>query len=264
MADDEMMDQDGIEQLLNAGKDEAAPPTPPPEPPAADSVAEALDQSEIESLLSGGSPPSADAQQPQAAATPPTPTPQPPQLPQAATALEAEDGPLGQGGVEQLLQQAGTALGKPGSHAAGTGEPVADSHVGEGSMLPGDIDFLLRQAEQALESVNTAADEDLPQDVSAYRLEELCGAAASTESATFDLIRDVELDLRIELGRTHMYLEDVLKLRKGAVVPLDKLAGDPVDIYVNGRLIARGEVLVLSDNFCVRIAELISGTTTPA
>ena len=43
-------------------------------------------------------------------------------------------------------------------------------------------------------------------------------------------------------------------------MPLDKLAGDPVDIHVNGRLIARGEVLVLNDNFCVRVAELISGT----
>jgi flagellar motor switch protein FliN/FliY len=43
------------------------------------------------------------------------------------------------------------------------------------------------------------------------------------------------------------------------VVPLDKLAGDPVDIYVNGRLIARGEVLILNDNFCVRVAELVAG-----
>ena len=56
-----------------------------------------------------------------------------------------------------------------------------------------------------------------------------------------------------------MYLEDVLQLRRGSVVPLDKLAGDPVDVFVNGRLVARGEVLVLNDNFCVRIAELISG-----
>jgi flagellar motor switch protein FliN/FliY len=59
-----------------------------------------------------------------------------------------------------------------------------------------------------------------------------------------------------------MYLADVLKLRKGSVVTLDKLAGDPVDIYVNGRMIARGEVLVLNDNFCVRVAELIVGETT--
>jgi flagellar motor switch protein FliN/FliY len=69
----------------------------------------------------------------------------------------------------------------------------------------------------------------------------------------------VQLDLKIELGRTQMHLEDVLRMKQGAVVTLDKLAGDPVDIYANGRLIARGEVLVLNDNFCVRVAELISG-----
>jgi flagellar motor switch protein FliN/FliY len=56
-----------------------------------------------------------------------------------------------------------------------------------------------------------------------------------------------------------MYLEDVLKLRCGAVVALDKSAGDPVDVYANGRLVARGEVLVMNDNFCVRVAELITG-----
>ena len=97
-----------------------------------------------------------------------------------------------------------------------------------------------------------------------YRLEEFTGSPPSKENATIDLIRDVELDLKIELGRTNMYLEDVLKLRRGAVVPLDKLAGDPVDIYVNGRLIARGEVLVLNDNFCVRVAELIAGANAVA
>jgi len=71
-------------------------------------------------------------------------------------------------------------------------------------------------------------------------------------------LQDVELDLRIELGRTQLLIEDVLQLREGTVVPLDKLAGDPVDILVNGRLIARGEVLVLNDNFCVRVAEILT------
>ena len=55
-----------------------------------------------------------------------------------------------------------------------------------------------------------------------------------------------------------MHLEEVLKLSKGSVVTLDKLAGDPVDIFVNGRLIARGEVLILNENFCVRVAELMA------
>ncbi len=74
----------------------------------------------------------------------------------------------------------------------------------------------------------------------------------------YDAIEDVELNLRVELGRTELLIEEVLKLRDGSVVPLDKLAGDPVDILVNGRLIARGEVLVLNDNFCVRVAEILS------
>ncbi len=66
------------------------------------------------------------------------------------------------------------------------------------------------------------------------------------------------MQVRIELGRTRMLVQDVLRLDTGSVVELDKLAGDPVDIYVNERLVARGEVLVLNDNFCVRINEIVS------
>lgn len=75
-----------------------------------------------------------------------------------------------------------------------------------------------------------------------------------------DLLSDVNLNVKIELGRTRMLVEDVLKLSEGAVVELDKLAGDPVDVYVNDRHIARGEVLVLNDNFCVRINEIIKNS----
>lgn len=183
--------------------------------------------------------------------------------------------------IERLLQQAQAAgdLGSaPGS--AGTPEALASSFNVENllgaqpaalspgpavkavvpppeGIAPADVELLLQQAQEAIASI------DQPQHPAAGAkplvLEELNGAAPNTERATLDLIRDVELDLRIEFGRTNMYLEDVLKLRKGSVVPLDKLAGDPVDIFVNGRLIAKGEVLVLNDNFCVRVAELIAG-----
>jgi flagellar motor switch protein FliN/FliY len=74
-----------------------------------------------------------------------------------------------------------------------------------------------------------------------------------------DLLRDVELNVKIELGRSRMMVEDVLKLGEGSVVELDKLAGDPVDVYVNDKLVARGEVLVLNDNFCVRVNEIVAG-----
>lgn len=79
-----------------------------------------------------------------------------------------------------------------------------------------------------------------------------------------DLLSDVNLNVKIELGRTRMLIEDVLKLTEGAVVELDKLAGDPVDVYVNDRHVARGEVLVLNDNFCVRINEILSPAVEPA
>src|SRR5216110_1166293 len=77
--------------------------------------------------------------------------------------------------------------------------------------------------------------------------------------SSIDLLRDVDLNVKIELGRSRMFVEDVLKLSEGSVVELDKLAGDPVDVFVNDRLVARGEVLVLNDNFCVRINEIVAG-----
>jgi flagellar motor switch protein FliN/FliY len=77
--------------------------------------------------------------------------------------------------------------------------------------------------------------------------------------SSIDLLRDVELNVKIELGRARMLVEDVLKLSEGSVVELDKLAGDPVDVFVNDRLVARGEVLVLNDNFCVRVNEIVAG-----
>lgn len=86
-------------------------------------------------------------------------------------------------------------------------------------------------------------------------------SAAGLDPATaqgIDLLRDVELDVKIELGRSRMLVEEVLRLSEGSVVELDKLAGDPVDVFVNNRLVARGEVLVLNDNFCVRINEIVA------
>jgi flagellar motor switch protein FliN/FliY len=132
---------------------------------------------------------------------------------------------------------------------------------------PSDVERLLAEA-KAQTDAGTAIDQGsidalLNQAQSApFEFKNLTGAAAANESASLDLLRDVQLDLKIELGRTQMHLEEVLRLKQGAVVTLDKLAGDPVDIYANGRLIARGEVLVLNDSFCVRVAELISGEET--
>ena len=177
-----------------------------------------------------------------------------------AAGKDDKDG-ASQSEIDRML--AGTA--SPGGAAAKQArrEKPGGTAVDENELPPRDMEFLFRQAERALASIDETP-EDIPRGVAAFQLPEFSGAPASAENATLDLVRDVELDLRIELGRTHMYLEDVLRLRRGSVVPLDKLAGDPVDVYVNGRLIARGEVLVLNDNFCVRVAELIAGANAHA
>jgi len=82
--------------------------------------------------------------------------------------------------------------------------------------------------------------------------------AAGRESASIDLFMDVMLKVTVELGRTRMTLQQVLDLQNGSVVELDRLAGDPVDVFVNDLLIARGEVVVVDDKFGVRITEVIS------
>lgn len=197
---------------------------------------------------------------------------------------------LGQDEIEALLNQAG-AGGDSASAASGEGDaaksssaqvdqadldallqsaaqsPQASSNDAEAShsITQSDLDLLLDKAEQALESIEQPGNETvLPPGIRSFDFQKFGGTSANTESATLELMSDVQLDMTIELGRTHMQLEEVLKLKQGAVVPLDKLAGDPADIYVNGRLVARGEVLVLNDNFCIRVAELIEGDNAVA
>ena len=180
---------------------------------------------------------------------------------------------LDQAEIEALLNQAMTPASGPSGPAAPAAAAVetpptttpdaapAAATPAAGSTSPQDVEFLLSQAQEALSSINDPPG-DLPAGAAPFELKPFSASSATTEAASVDLMRDVQLNLSIELGRTHMYMEDILKLRKGAVVPLDKMAGDPVDVYANGRLIARGEVLVLNDNFCVRVAELVESRSS--
>jgi flagellar motor switch protein FliN/FliY len=88
-------------------------------------------------------------------------------------------------------------------------------------------------------------------------LEPLTPAPGSRGDAGLDFLSDVDVNVRIELGTARMHVQDVLKLGSGSVVPLESQVGDPVNVYVNDRLVARGEVLVVNDNFAIRITEVI-------
>ena len=73
-----------------------------------------------------------------------------------------------------------------------------------------------------------------------------------------ELVKDVKMDVTVELGRTHLPLKEVLQLEDASVIKLERLAGEPVDLLVNGRLIAKGEVVVIEDNFGVRVTEILN------
>ncbi|GAA4344715.1 flagellar motor switch protein FliN [Angustibacter luteus] len=79
-------------------------------------------------------------------------------------------------------------------------------------------------------------------------------------SAGMELLQDVVMELSAELGRTTMTVRELLNLQPGAVVELDRLAGSPADLLVNGRLIARGEVVVVDEDYALKITELISSS----
>ena len=82
----------------------------------------------------------------------------------------------------------------------------------------------------------------------------------SSEISNISLLLDVPLQFTVELGRTQRTIKDVLELGPGAIVELDKMAGETVDIYVNGKSIAKGEVVVIDENYGVRITEILSST----
>ncbi|HEY3266006.1 MAG TPA: flagellar motor switch protein FliN [Armatimonadota bacterium] len=83
-------------------------------------------------------------------------------------------------------------------------------------------------------------------------------SARATDHNALDLILDVQLEATVELGRSKVLIRDVLALGPGSVVELDKLAGEPADLLINGRPLARGEVVVIDENFGIRITEILS------
>lgn len=134
--------------------------------------------------------------------------------------------------------------------AMGGDASAEDSANGEGGESVADA--VVQAALKAAQAKGGSADAGTPLELPDFDLSSVAGAQHG-----LDMLADVQLDVRIELGRTRMLVEDVLRLNSGAVVELDKLAGDPLDVFVNDRLVARGEVLVLNDNFCIRVNEII-------
>lgn len=118
--------------------------------------------------------------------------------------------------------------------------------------------------EQGLEDVAQAAGE-----VAAAAAATATEAATGTEAAapgapkkqvgrTLEFILDVALQVTVEVGRARMTIHDLLQLGQGSVVELEKLAGEPLDIYINGKAVARGEAVIVNEKFGVRLTDIIS------
>ncbi len=238
----------------------AAAPAPQPAPAAEASSGGVLSQEEIEKMLQGGG----DAQ-PQAA---PAPAPQ-----SAPAAAAPAGGVLSQEEIEKMLQGGGAAQpqapGMPAQPAAGAampqqmppmqgmpmqGQPAANGQMGYPPMYypPYPYPMAPMAGYPDPKVINTQPVEMPPMDL---------GEQLGKEQAqNLDLIMEVPLQVTVEIGRARQKVQDILEFSKGSLVVLDKLAGDQVDLFVNGKCIARGDVVVIDDNFGVRITEIVQNS----
>ncbi|MEM8875247.1 MAG: flagellar motor switch protein FliN [Planctomycetota bacterium] len=220
--------------------------------------------------------------------TPPTtePTPDPtaeavdtPAPDAAAPEDDAGAAPIDSSDMDALMEEmaedapaseeAPAAETAPATEAAAE-EPVA-SEAGEVQATDDDSAAMLNDEaiaallqEASFEDSGSPSATAIAAGAEALNLPDFSQVVAGADAGSIDLLRDVDLNVKIELGRSRMSVEDVLKLIEGSVVELDKLAGDPVDVFINERLVARGEVLVLNDNFCVRVNEIVQAASTEA
>lgn len=122
---------------------------------------------------------------------------------------------------------------------------------------------LQEQADEEQDAVEGEAATDDNLDVQPHEMDNLSNDGfgeefGSSEDVKLDAILDIPVHISMEIGRTQISIRNLLKLNQGSVVELDRLAGEPMDVLVNGTLIARGEVVVVNDKFGLRLTDIIS------
>ncbi len=237
------LSQEEIEKLLAGGAaEEPAAPVQQPAP-AASGGGGTLSQEEIEKLLAGG-----------AAEEPAAPVPQP--APQPVSAPVQSVTPAPEAGAQPVQQPMQPVM-----------QPVAAVNP-ELSMMQMQM---MQQMMQQMQTMQQAMQESMqekkkapepkmihvqtPSQTNLKPSGEIVLEAEQEEN--MELIMGVPLEISVEIGRTKKYVKDILDFTKGSLVVLDKLAGEQVDLYVNGQCIAKGDVVVVEDNFGVRITEIM-------
>jgi len=113
-------------------------------------------------------------------------------------------------------------------------------------------------AKEDLEALEDIEDTDAGEDADEVLDEADKSAAKSGETKSLDLILDIPLTVSVELGRSKMLINDLLQLGQGSVIELTKLVGEPLEVLVNQKLVARGEVVVVNEKFGVRLTDIVS------
>jgi flagellar motor switch protein FliN/FliY len=108
------------------------------------------------------------------------------------------------------------------------------------------------------EELNESKEPIPEREVNTIQFDEVKGYERRGNSLELDFLLDIPLEMTVELGRCKMLINDLLQLGQGSVLELTKLAGEPMDVFVNNRLIARGEVVVVNEKFGVRLTDVVS------
>ena len=221
----------------------APAPEPAPAPAAAASDGGKMSQEEIERLMGGMSAPA------------PAPAP---------AASSGDGGKMSQEEIERLMGGMSTPAPAP-TPAAPVQQPAMQAQPMQGMMpqqmpagYPGVVPGMMPQQMPMQQPMYYQPD---PKVVNAKPLSlptlDLSKELGEEQAQNLELIMSVPLEVSVEIGRTRRKVEDVLTFSKGSLVVLDKLAGDQVDLFVNGLCVARGDVVVIDDNFGVRITEVL-------
>lgn len=146
-------------------------------------------------------------------------------------------------------------------------ESQAEGMGGDDMMSQSDLDALIASSQESFSEESLSEEQEIPYSAPAGLVDlpefELPRAApesftSGSGSGGLNRVRDIPLEVTVELGRTRLLIRDILDLSPGSIIELDKLAGEPVDLFANGMLVARGEVIVIDDNFGVRVTEIIT------
>lgn len=135
--------------------------------------------------------------------------------------------------------------------------PVTDDEVTEAAAGPA-VESADAQGQADAETVQGEAAGEGYEPADFNGLDRGAPGNAGSGDTKLDVILDIPVTLSMEIGRTSISIQDLLQLAKGSVVELDRMAGEPLDVLVNGTLVARGEVVVVNDKFGVRLNNVIS------